>query len=43
MQNNILGYFQYVDDIMIVYNDCNTDVDKFFDFFKNVVRTRGSQ
>ena len=33
LQNNILGYFQYVDDILIVYNDSNTDIDKLLDYF----------
>jgi len=34
LQNNILGYFRNVDDILIVYNDSKTDVDKLLDFFK---------
>ena len=37
MQNNILGYFRYVDDIPIVHNDSNTDVDKLLDFFNNAI------
>jgi len=39
LQNNILGYFRYVDDIVIVYNDSNTGVDKLLDYFNNEIPT----
>jgi len=32
LQNNILGNFRYVDDILTVHNDSNTDADKLLDF-----------
>jgi len=38
-QNNILGYFRYVDDILIVYNVSTTDIDKVLNSFKNVTPT----
>jgi len=39
LQNNILGYFQYVNDIPIVYNDPTTDIDKALDSFSNATPT----
>jgi len=39
LQNNILGYFRYVDDILIVYNDHSTDTDKFLELFNNALPT----
>jgi len=32
-------YTTYVDDILIVHNDSNTDVDKLLDFFNNAIPT----
>jgi len=39
LQNNNLGYFRYVDDILIVYNDSNTDIDKLLDYFNSAIPT----
>jgi len=39
LQNNILGYFRYVDDILIVYNGSNTDIDKLLLHFNNTIPT----
>ena len=39
LQNSILGYFRYVDDILIVYNDSKTDIDKLLDLFNNAMPT----
>jgi len=38
-QNNFLGYFLYFDDILIVYNDSTTDIDKVLNSFKNAKTT----
>jgi len=37
LQNNILVYFRYVDDILVLYNDFKTDIDKFLDYFNNAM------
>ena len=39
LQNNILVYFRYVDDILIVCNDSNTDIDKLLVHFNNAIPT----
>ena len=39
LQNNVLGYFRYVDDILIVYNDHSTDTDKLLELFNNALPT----
>jgi len=39
IQNKILGYFRYVNDILIVYNDTDTDVDVLLDLFNNTLPT----
>jgi len=39
LQKNILGYFRYVDDILIVYNDSNTDTDKALVHFITAIPT----
>jgi hypothetical protein len=39
LRNNILGYFRYVDDVLIVYNDSNTDIDKLLAHFNNAIPT----
>ena len=40
LQNNILGYIRYVDDILIVYNDSNTDSDKLLVHSHNAIPTK---
>jgi hypothetical protein len=35
--NHITGYYTYIDDILIIYNINNTDIDKTFADFNNVV------
>jgi hypothetical protein len=35
LQNNILGYFRYVDDILIAYNDSIAYINKVLDSFNN--------
>jgi hypothetical protein len=37
--NNILGYFRYVDDILIVYNDDFTDIHKVYKTFNSLAPT----
>jgi hypothetical protein len=37
--NNIRGYFRYVDDILIIYNDDITDIDKVHGEFNNLAPT----
>jgi hypothetical protein len=39
MQNNILGYFRYVDDISIIYNETTTNIDELLDSFNNAFPT----
>jgi len=39
LQNSVLGYFRYVDDILIVYKDFITDIDKLLDSFNNAIPT----
>jgi len=39
LQNNILGYFRYVDDILIVYNGSTTDIDKVLNSFNSLTTT----
>jgi len=39
LQNNILGYFRYVDDILTVYNDPTTYIDKVLESFSNATPT----
>jgi len=36
-QNNILGCFRYADNILVVYNDSKTDIDKVLDNFNNAI------
>jgi hypothetical protein len=38
-ENKILGYFRYVDDILIVYNEKDTDIDLLLDQFNNTMPT----
>jgi len=37
--NNIFGYFRYVDDILIVYNEKDTDIDLLLEQFNNTMPT----
>jgi len=37
--SDIFGYSRYVDEILIVYNNSNTDIDKFLDSFNNATTT----
>jgi hypothetical protein len=37
--NNVLGYFRYVDDILIVYNDTSTDVQEVYRAFNSLTTT----
>jgi len=37
LQNNVLGYSRYVDDILTVCNDSKTDIDKVLDYFNNAI------
>ena len=39
IQHQIIGYFRYVDDILIVYSDENTDIHKVLDLFNNISPT----
>jgi len=39
LQNNVLGYFRYGDDILIVRKDSNTNIDKLLDSFNNAILT----
>jgi hypothetical protein len=39
IKNKVLGYFRYIDDILIVYNDADTDVDVLLDLFNNTMPT----
>ena len=39
IKNQVIGYFWYVDDILIVYNGKNTDIHKVLELFNNVSRT----
>jgi hypothetical protein len=34
--NNIVGYFQYVDDILLVYNDTVTNIQDVFESFNDI-------
>jgi len=36
-EEKIIGYFRYVDDILIIYNENITDVNKVLKSFKNTV------
>jgi hypothetical protein len=36
MNHNIEGYFRYVDDILIVYNESKTDINYILDFFNKL-------
>ena len=38
-QHQITGYFRYVDDILIVYNNSNTDIHKVLDQFNSISPT----
>jgi len=38
-ENNILGYFSYVDDILIVYNEKETDIHLVLEQFNNTITT----
>jgi hypothetical protein len=35
-QSKVIGYFRYVDDILIVYDDMTTDIDVTLDEFNNI-------
>jgi hypothetical protein len=37
LQNNIIGYFRYVDNILIIYNDNVTNIQHVFDSFNNII------
>jgi len=39
IRNNILGYFRYVCDILIAYNDSITDIEEVLSSFNNLVPT----
>jgi hypothetical protein len=39
INNSILGYFRYVDDILIIYDNDITDIDKVHDEFNNLAPT----
>jgi hypothetical protein len=39
VNNNIVGYFRYVDDILIVYNPSTTDIYHVFNPFNNLKPT----
>jgi hypothetical protein len=39
VQNKILGYFRYIDDILIAYNGSTTNIHDVFDFFNSLVPT----
>ena len=39
VKHGIIGYFQHVDDILIVYKDKITDIHKVLDLFNEVSRT----
>ena len=34
--NNIMGYFRYVDDTLVVYDKTFTDIDEVFDSFNRI-------
>jgi len=36
-QNNILGYFRYIDDFLIVYNESSTNIDTLLDCFNSAI------
>jgi hypothetical protein len=36
LQNHIIGYFRYVDDILIIYNNTITNIKEVFNLFNNV-------
>jgi len=36
LSHRVEGYFRYVDDILIVYNEDNTNVDTLLDCFNNL-------
>ena len=38
-QHNIIGYFRYVDDILIVYNDKDTNIQNLLKLFNNISPT----
>ena len=33
---NIMGYFQYVDDLLIIYNERETDIEDLLYYFNNI-------
>ena len=35
-QNHIIGYFRYVDDILIIYNKSHTDIHNVVNEFNNI-------
>jgi hypothetical protein len=37
LQNNIIGYFRYVDDILIIYNDTITNIQHVFESLNNII------
>ena len=37
--NNIMGYFHYVDDILVVYDKTFTDIDKVLECFNKIMPT----
>jgi hypothetical protein len=37
IHNIIIGYFRYVDDILLVYNDTITDIQDVFEYFNNII------
>ena len=39
IKHNIIGYFRYVDDIIIVYKDEHTDIHLVLDLFNNASPT----
>jgi len=39
LQTYILGYFLYVDNMLLVYNDSTTDIDKFLNSFNSLTST----
>jgi len=38
-ENKILGYFRYVDDILIMYNEEDTDIEPLLNQFNNMIPT----
>jgi hypothetical protein len=39
LQRNVIGYFRYVDDILIVYNTDKTNIHNVHTSFKNIMPT----